>query len=519
LGVIDPERNIYSLGQARFDPLTGQEGVYGAGETGGYQILINYRGELDDFQHISLREVLAGEIPPGFMTDRIVMIGAIAPSLNDLRPTVYNSTLLRSTELMPGVVIHANLTSQILQSALEGRPMLRASHKMWNQLLVVVWSFYSAILGTCYVQNSRLTWFSALVAAIAIPTSAYLAFLWGWLIPIFTPLLAVMSAGSISVRVTLWTQLKLSYRELSHQHQLLQEAHLQLHKTNESYGRFVPFEYLEFLEKDNILEVELGDHVTKAMAIMFSDIRFFTTLSEDMTPQQTFDFVNTYLQTVTPAICTYQGLVVKFLGDGIMAVFPQGANDAVAAGIAQQVKIRDYNKHQIKTQQIPIRVGIGIHIGRIMVGIIGEASRVQVDTLSDNVNLAARLEGLTKFYGVSLLISESVLQALHQPEQYQIRFLDQAIVKGKNEPISVYEVLDAEPQKIRDLKQATQTEFDQGLQAYRHQAFGAAIVHFNQVLKVNPLDKTARLYLERIEILQQQEIPKNWDGVWRFTQK
>lgn len=295
--------------------------------------------------------------------------------------------------------------------------------------------------------------------------------------------------------------------------------HIKLAKINTSYGRFVPHEYLHFLEKESIIDVQLGDHVSKEMAVMFSDIRSFTTMSESMTPQESFDFVNAYLRRVSPEIRNYGGFIVKYLGDGMMAVFPNGADDAVQAGLAKLRKVQEYNQSRITKGYKPIQIGMGIHLGHIMVGMVGEASRVQGDTLSDNVNLAARLEGLTKFYGVSFLISEQVLQNLSTRDRYQIRFLDRAIVKGRNEPISVYEVLDAEPEEVKALKFKTQPDFEQALESYRQQDFAKAKTHFKQVLVINPSDKTASLYLERIEYLIEQGVPADWAGVWRFTEK
>jgi len=144
---------------------------------------------------------------------------------------------------------------------------------------------------------------------------------------------------------------------------------------------------------------------------------------------------------------------------------------------------------------------------------------MQGDAFSDNVNLTARLEGLTKFYGVSLLISQQTLDKLSNRNNYQIRFIDRAIVKGRNEPLAIYEVLDGDTEAVRELKLKTQLDFEQGLECYCTQGFDKALKYFNHVLMVNPLDKTAALYVERIKQLIAQGVPQNWDGVWRFTKK
>jgi two-component system sensor histidine kinase ChiS len=297
------------------------------------------------------------------------------------------------------------------------------------------------------------------------------------------------------------------------------KTHLRLSKITNAYGRFVPEDYLKLLGKESILDVKLGDRVSKDMAIFFSDIRSFTSRSEQMTPQETFAFVNSYLQIVSPEIRDRHGLIIKFLGDGIMAVFPDSVDNAVEAAIGKLKKLREYNQVLEAEGTPPIKVGIGIHLGNMMVGIVGEAHRMGGDALSDNVNLTARLEGLTKFYGVSILISEPAFKGLKEPEKYRMRFLDRVIVKGRNEAIAVYEVLDGEPEEVLDLKLETQADFELGLEFYGSGELVGAHYYFEKVLLTNPEDKTAKLYLERIEYLKAEGMPENWHGVWTFTEK
>ncbi|NJM59405.1 MAG: response regulator [Oscillatoriales cyanobacterium RU_3_3] len=297
------------------------------------------------------------------------------------------------------------------------------------------------------------------------------------------------------------------------------KSHINLSQTNHAYGRFFPDSFLEFLKKESIVDVNLGNHVSKEMAVMFSDIRSFTSLSETMTPQENFDFVNAYLREVSPKIREHRGFIVKYLGDGMMAVFPNGADDAVRGGIAKLQQVQRYNADRINDGYQPIQVGVGVHFGHMMVGIVGEAERMQGDAFSDNVNLASRLESLTKLYGVSLIISEKVLDNLSHPEQYQIRFLDRVVVKGKKQPISIFEVLDGETDAVREMKLQTQLDFARGIEHYLHHELRAAKICFYQVLAVNPEDKTAALYLERVNHLIEKGVPENWSGAWTLTQK
>jgi adenylate cyclase len=187
--------------------------------------------------------------------------------------------------------------------------------------------------------------------------------------------------------------------------------------------------------------------------------------------------------------------------------------------VSQLQRVEEYNKKRVENGYVPIKIGIGIHVGHMMLGMVGEENRMQGDAFSDNVNLTARLEGLTKFYGVSLLISNQALENLSNPDKYQIRFLDRVVVKGRSEAISVYEVLDAEIDKIRFIKLQTQPDFEKGLEYYRQGNFDQAKDYFEKVLAINAADKTADLYLNRLNYLLQNGKPENWDGIWTFTEK
>lgn len=399
----------------------------------------------------------------------------------------------------------------------------------WQDHLGLDWLIITVVPESDFMgqisENTRNTALLCLVALVGSVISGLYSSRW-----ITRPVLKLdaaakqIAAGNLDQHVELdhlfqiieITNLADSFNSMSGQ---LKESFTNLETQKNSFARFFPPEYLAFLNKQGVTDIELGDHISKEMAVMFSDIRSFTTLSEKMTPQENFDFVNAYLRRVSPEIRAHNGFVVKFLGDGMMAVFPNGVDDALAAGVAKSHQVQQYNQQRKAAGLLPIDVGIGIHVGYMMVGMVGEHNRIQGDAFSDNVNLTARLEGLTKFYGVSLLISEDVLTRLSHPDQYRIRFLDRAIVKGRNEPIAVYEVLDAQPAETCVLKLQTQANFDQGIQAYCQGQLDQAREAFQEVLAANPADKTASLYLQRIDVLADQGIPKNWTGVWSFSEK
>ncbi len=284
-------------------------------------------------------------------------------------------------------------------------------------------------------------------------------------------------------------------------------------------ARFIPMQYLDFLEKDSITEIKLGDHVSAEMAVMFSDVRGFTTLSEAMTPQQNFDFVNEYLQLVSPIIQKHDGFIVKFLGDGMMAIFPYSVDDAVKAGIEKQRQVLAFNQELARRGLPPISVGIGIHTGHMMVGMIGEELRMQGDAFSDNVNLTSRVEGLTKFYGTALIITEESLMRLERPIPYQIRFLGKARVKGRLHPIALYEVFDGDPPELAKQKAEIKEAFEHGLKLYMAGRLSEAHHAFQAVLQRYPQDQTTAFYLERISEWLDQELPEDWDGVEIMTSK
>ncbi|MCZ6681246.1 MAG: PAS domain S-box protein [Candidatus Poribacteria bacterium] len=299
----------------------------------------------------------------------------------------------------------------------------------------------------------------------------------------------------------------------------LQQAVDNLTQMNVAARRFVPSEFLKFFQKQSIVDLQLGDQVSQEMTIMFSDIRDFTTLSETMTPQENFNFVNAYLKWVSPVIREHRGFIIRYMGDGMMAVFPTGADDAIRAGIEKLKSVAAFNQRRRKQGEPPIRIGLGMDTGEMMVGVIGEASRMQPDAFSDHINLAARLESLTKFYHVSFIISADMYHRLVDPGQYHIRFLDKVQVHGRTEPVDLYEVFDADASDVQALKQETQTDLVEAQRLYYAKQFAAAQAQLFNILHRNPHDKVAWHYLTRATQLLDDEVSENWTGVTVMTEK
>lgn len=209
---------------------------------------------------------------------------------------------------------------------------------------------------------------------------------------------------------------------------------------NAAYEKFVPKQFLSFLGKESILDVKLGDQVQKEMTIMFSDIRGFTTLSEKLQPKEIFGFMNDYLRVMEPIIRRQGGFIDKYIGDAIMALFPAKSDAALDAALSMVRALDEFNRTNDIAQKYPIKVGIGIHTGRMMLGTIGGEERMDSTVISDAVNIAARIESLTKEYKCSLLISESTRDYLQSPGQYTFEKVDSVLLKGKTEPVEIYKV-------------------------------------------------------------------------------
>jgi len=264
-----------------------------------------------------------------------------------------------------------------------------------------------------------------------------------------------------------------------------------------AYSRFVPEEALGLMGRESITDVDLGDHVEKTMTILFADIRDFSALSEEMTPRENFAFINDYLNRMEPAIARHGGIIDKYIGDGIMALFPENADDALRGAIEMLKILGAFNKERETAGMQPIRIGIGLNTGLMMLGIIGGRDRMESTVISDAVNLAARIEGMTKRYGAPLLISEHTYYGLRDAARHDTRFIDRVMVKGKRQPQSVYEVFDADPPEQRDAKRATKALFGEALAYYHFKEASRALELLSECLRMAPGDTVALAYRDR----------------------
>jgi class 3 adenylate cyclase len=294
---------------------------------------------------------------------------------------------------------------------------------------------------------------------------------------------------------------------------LLVQRNQELQKANQVFHRFVPEEFLTYLGLQNMNDFRLGVHAEKTATIMFSDIRSFTNLAETMSPAEVLAFINTYLGLVGPCIAEAGGFIDKYLGDGIMAIFPESPRQGVAAALAMQAAVDGFNRSRDQAGLQPIQVGIGLHCGPVMLGTIGHQDRIDGTVLSDTVNTAARLESLTKLYRCSIIVGESVQAGLPDPPPCNLQFLDKIRVKGKRQAVAIYRVLP----KLSAAERPALAESDSLYnEVWRLQSRGDLSAALAVLAKVPPrarLEGRWKLMAKRLERLEKLGVPPGWDGI------
>ena len=292
-----------------------------------------------------------------------------------------------------------------------------------------------------------------------------------------------------------------------------------LAETTAAYDRFVPHQFLELLKQPSIVDTQLGDHVEMEMNLLFSDIRDFTSLSESILPAENFRFINSYLSVMEPLVTRHRGFIDKYMGDGIMALFPQSADDAVRAGIDMLRRLVSYNEGRGRAGYKPIRIGVGINTGLVMLGTVGGHNRMASTVIGDAVNFAARMEEMTKTYGSPLVISEHTLHALEDPAAYCIRFLDRLPMKGRYQYQSFYEVFDADPEPLWMAKQDSHDHYERAVACYHMREPERARQLLDECLRIAPDDRVARIYRHRCHDVDRgflsPSLPPRDEILWR----
>ncbi len=449
--------------------------------------LVPYRG---GFRYVSATDVMRGTLGADELKDRIVIVGTSARGLADVRATP-------TAEDLPGVEIHASLISGALDNAIKSRPAEMLAIAVLTILLVgiplaVLLPRLSALAATLVV---------AVVSVLVIGVNA-----WAWqarnlVLPLAGPL--VMLAGLYFLDVAWGFFAETRHRKLM---------------TN-LFGTYVPKEIVAEMAKQPESYSMHGQSLE--MTVLFADIRDFTSISENRKPRDLKDLINTYFTKMTVCIQDKRGTVDKYIGDEIMAFWGAPVRDAKHArralecGLAMQKALRELDPVFAKKRWPALRIGVGINCGTMSVGDMGSEFRRSYTVMGDAVNLASRLEGLTKEYEVGILVSENVVRAV---QGFVYREVDKVRVKGKQEGVAIFEPIGAQGEVDGDML-AEIARFHQALAHFRAQRWDEAEALLQELASVAPAVKLYRLYRERIADFRASPPGADWDGVFGFSTK
>ena len=386
------------------------------------KMLLNFWGGTNTFETLSYADVLAGNVPPGKFKDKIVLIGNTSPLVKDEFRTPFSSSnlVLSGSPPTPGVEIHASAVKTIL----DGVPYRRAGTLFNLAVLVCCGVLVTAVVGR------RGPWVGlgfVLLLTGGLAAAAGLT----WLKARLWLNMAALAALVILLYTTMTLQGFLS-------------AEKERRRTRAMFGRYVSPAVMEELLKNPDLAVLGGQR--REVTILFVDIRGFTSYSENKPPEEVVARLNTYLNEMTKLIFQYGGTLDKYLGDGLMAVFgaPLELEGHAAKAVACALKIRqaveELNSVWQEKGQAPLRVGIGINTGTVLVGNVGSQERMDYTVIGEDVNLASRLEGLTKEYEADIIIGEKTWEKLgeERPGGAVITDLGEARVRGFDKPIRIF---------------------------------------------------------------------------------
>ena len=348
-----------------------------------------------------------------------------------------------------------------------------------------------------------------------------------YILPGYDPDMLFIKAGAI-LEVVLYSFAladRLKYeRKLKEESQ--QRAIEEQKRMTLTFEKFVPRQFLRRIANQGLENIEPGRAQSAGISILFSDIRSFTHLSETMSPQELMNFLNEYFSKMNEPIRENNGYIDKFIGDAIMALFdlPEKTDQdeaicAVRAAIGMQESLKEFNRHRIAHGGVPIITGIGIHGGPVVIGTVGSEDRMDSTVLGDVVNLASRLEGLTKQYRAQIIISSRTWNYVKEDTSLCWRELDFVNVKGRDQPERIYEIFNTDEPDIRDKKQEILKPYREGLANYYSQNWDDSIAFFEQCLEIYPQDIVSQKYLERCLKFKQEPPPENWDGASRLDEK
>ncbi|EDY85899.1 adenylate/guanylate cyclase [gamma proteobacterium HTCC5015] len=454
-------------------------------------VLVPYRGRQGSFPYVSAVDALKQRVDQSALQGKIVLLGTSAPGLLDLRSTPVEKNY-------PGVEVHANVISGILDNRIKHQP----SYTLGVEVLVLL------VLGIAMIAITALLsplWSTAFTLGLMLVTIAFNMLAWeaGLVVPIANTLLLLLGLFILHMSYGFFIESR-GKRALA-----------------KLFGQYIPPELVDEMSADPT-EIVL-DGQSREMTVLFSDVRGFTTISEGLDPKELTQLMNSFLTPMTRIIHHHRGTIDKYMGDAVMAFWGAPLDDAYHAKNALYAAfemIRELDELQQEFQQRgwpEIRIGVGLNTGTMSVGNMGSEFRMAYTALGDAVNLGSRLEGLTKQYGVTLIVSETTAEAVPECDYLE---LDRVRVKGKSEPVTIYEPIGLSI----DLSKEERSEvrrFNKALELYRSQRWDQAEQEiFSLAQSTNTKDrKVYQIYLERIQLFRKEPPPENWDGVFTHTSK
>ena len=456
------------------------------------QLLVNYMGPAKTFPHFSIADILSGNFPAGTFKDKIVLVGATATGIYDLRNTPFSPSF-------PGVEIHANVIDNILTGNIISKPRWS---RIFDLFAIVI---LGSLVGTAIPRMSALKGF-LFVAGLAILYIS--AALW----------LFVKNGVWLDMVYPLLTLL-LSYIVLIVYYYATEERERK--KIKSAFTHYVAPVVIEAMLKDPS-RLKLGGE-EKILTVLFSDLQGFTSASERYSPNEMIVILSDYYASMTEEVFAYQGMLKEYVGDEMMAIFgapidqADHAERACAAALAMRDQRNLLNEEWAKIGRPPLIARTGVNSGRMLVGNLGSKYRLAYGVLGDQVNLGSRLEGLNKEYGTEILIGENTAELVGN--SFVTREIDMVQVVGREQPVRIYELLAGKNVSIPREQEEAFRFYAAGLEAYRQQRWGEALDCFGKSLDLWPNDYPSRTMAERCSIYQETPPPEEWDGVFEAVHK
>jgi adenylate cyclase len=452
--------------------------------------LVPYRGGRNSFRYVSATDVIRGTLPANELVDKIVIVGTSAQGLLDIRTTPVS-------EDYPGVEVHANMVSGILDQTLKHRP---PEAQGINVLTILLIGFPLAF----FLPRMTALASTLAVAAVLMSLFAINVFAWqsqGYVVNIAAPGLMVLLLYFLNMAYGFFMEAR--------SRQLITGL----------FGTYVPKELVAQMSKNPEEYSMRGE--SREMTVLFSDVRNFTSISEGLTPESLKDMMNTYLTEMTEVIQQKRGTIDKYIGDAIMAFWGAPLSDSehaihgLEAALDMQKRIRGLDRDFVKRGWPELHIGVGLNCGEMSVGDMGSKFRRAYTVLGDTVNIASRLEGLTKEYGVGILVTENIVQAA---QGFVYREVDKVVVKGRHDGLSIYEPIG----KVGEVGETQLQEIDRfhkALALYRKQRWDDAEEMLKNLSYAAPENKLYKLYLKRIQHFRANPPGPTWNGLWVFTTK